>query len=133
MSYMNCDENDLLKVITAEELEFASTVRIPYAGGGDLWARKHSIDAKIVKGIESGLLLPIQHIHEKREAHNIISDCLDGVLNPADGKRYDSKQRYYATLKEKGCHITDGTPVKRLETNHDVSKELKQALQQHLR
>lgn len=126
MSYMNVAENDLLSVLTKEELDFASNVRIPYTGGGVLWARKHAIDAKVV-----GLPV-IQHTHEIRRSANVISDCLDGVVNPADGKTYDSKSQYYAALKAKGCHITDGSPVQRQETNHDVSKELKAALQQHL-
>ena len=37
----------------------------------------------------------------------VISDSLDGVLNPADGKRYDSKSAYHKTLKAKGLEIDD--------------------------
>ena len=35
----------------------------------------------------------------------IISDSLDGVWNPADGKTYDSKRAYYDAVKAKGCEI----------------------------
>lgn len=35
----------------------------------------------------------------------LISDSLADVLNPADGKRYDSKSKYYAAVKAKGCEI----------------------------
>lgn len=35
----------------------------------------------------------------------VIRDSLDGVLNPADGKRYDSKGAYYRAVKNAGCVI----------------------------
>jgi hypothetical protein len=35
----------------------------------------------------------------------IISDHLDGVKNPVDGKTYDSKSAYYQAVKEAGCEI----------------------------
>lgn len=36
---------------------------------------------------------------------SIISDKLDNVWNPADGKIYDSKSKYYAAVKAHGGEI----------------------------
>lgn len=58
-------------------------------------------------------------------SHNIISDCLNRIINPADGKAYDSKSKYYQTLKDKGCHVLEsGNVSKRQEADHNVRKEL---------
>lgn len=35
----------------------------------------------------------------------VIRDALDSVVNPCDGKAYDSKQAYYRTVKDHGCVI----------------------------
>lgn len=35
----------------------------------------------------------------------IISDHLDGVQNPCDGKTYDSKSAYYRAVRDAGCEI----------------------------
>jgi hypothetical protein len=35
----------------------------------------------------------------------VIRDALDGVVNPCDGKAYDSKQAYYRTVRDHGCVI----------------------------
>jgi hypothetical protein len=45
-------------------------------------------------------------------AFNVISDTMDVTLNPADGKRYDSKSRYYAAVKSMGCEIIGGESFK---------------------
>lgn len=39
------------------------------------------------------------------KAPNFISDTMTGTVNPVDGKMYDSKSRYYRTVKEAGCEI----------------------------
>ena len=36
---------------------------------------------------------------------HIISDNLDGVLNHANGLRYDSKSAYYKSVRAAGCEI----------------------------
>jgi hypothetical protein len=38
-------------------------------------------------------------------APSIIRDGLDNVVNPVDGKAYDSKSAYYQTVKAAGCEI----------------------------
>lgn len=64
----------------------------------------------------------------------VISDDLGfkGVVNPCDGKAYDSKTEYHRTLKRNGCEVVD-TPT--AAPKPDVSKSLKadiaQAYQQH--
>jgi hypothetical protein len=38
-------------------------------------------------------------------APSIIRDGLDNVVNPVDGKAYDSKSAYYQAVKAAGCEI----------------------------
>lgn len=59
----------------------------------------------------------------------VISDNIDGVLNHANGKRYDSKSQYYADLKASGHIIVESGMEQKRETrgNFDVAKELKRA------
>lgn len=61
----------------------------------------------------------------------VISDHLDGIVNPMDGKRYDSKSRYYAEVKARGGEIMGNDaplPVNR-ETLHEggVAQDAKRA------
>lgn len=35
----------------------------------------------------------------------VISDQLDNVVNPIDGRAYDSKSAYYRTVRNAGCEI----------------------------
>lgn len=66
--------------------------------------------------ISEGALLPWVKVAAARRARAlatrselpapmIIRDGLDGVLNPCDGKRYDSKGAYYRAVKDAGCVI----------------------------
>lgn len=41
----------------------------------------------------------------RRSGPMVISDGLDGVLNPADGRRYDSKRAYYRAVRAAGAEI----------------------------
>jgi len=59
---------------------------------------------------------------------------VNGIHNPVDGKRYDSKSAYYRKLKETGHHVYEGKPSEKKVLNrgdHNVFKELKQAAIQH--
>ena len=40
----------------------------------------------------------------------IISDYLPDVVNPIDGKPYDSKSAYYRKVKDEGCEIVPDKP-----------------------
>lgn len=50
----------------------------------------------------------IMYIGNLGSTPNVISDHLDGVVNPVDGKRYGSKAEYYKTVDKAGCYINDG-------------------------
>ncbi len=56
---------------------------------------------------ENGKVLLDIHRQYNTSAFNVISDDLGikGVLNPADGKTYDSKSAYYKAVKAKGYEI----------------------------
>lgn len=59
---------------------------------------------------------------------------VNGIHNPVDGKRYDSKSAYHRKLKETGHHVYEGkgNPNKLLNRgDHNVFKELKAAAIQH--
>jgi hypothetical protein len=71
----------------------------------------------------------------------IVSDQLggiNGIVNPADGKRYDSKSNYYRAVKAAGCHIIgnewNNKQFKRPEVRGDfnIRPQFREALQKHL-
>ena len=43
--------------------------------------------------------------------HGVITDTMDGTWNPIDGKMYDSKSKYYQTVKDAGCEIAGNDPA----------------------
>lgn len=148
MSIMNCDESELFEkqILTQEEIDTYSNLRIPYRSSADisvsdLWQKHREITQKVKKAVDAGLIQQKFDYAEKGETFHVISDNLgegvQGVLNHADGKKYDSKSSYYKAVKAAGCEVvgndapTEGR--KEIRGNFDVSKELKQALQQHLR
>ena len=49
----------------------------------------------------------VEYVPQRRVSKGpaIISDSLDGVWNPVDGRRYDSKSRYYKAVRDAGCEI----------------------------
>jgi hypothetical protein len=47
----------------------------------------------------------LAHARSTLPAPMIIRDYLDGVVNPCDGKQYDSKSAYYQAVKDAGCVI----------------------------
>ena len=62
----------------------------------------------------------------------IISDHLDGVKNPVDGKTYDSKSAYYQTVKAAGCEIVGNEAEKMVAPSDKRSnvgrEEIREAL-----
>jgi hypothetical protein len=66
----------------------------------------------------------------------IISDCINDVMNPVDGRVYDSKSSYYAAVKASGCEIIGGDPIRTNVDNestrpiHDVEASVATALEQ---
>lgn len=70
---------------------------------------------------------PIGRVH-------VIGDSIE-ALNPADGKVYSSKSKYYQALKDTGNHVVEpGEQGKKLglQGDYNLRPELKQAMQQHL-
>lgn len=116
MTYMNVDCDQLLSILSQEELDFVSDLRIPYIGGGGLWARKHSIDEKIRIALASGVIEEVEQeaISGNRPNFYVQSDYIPSgdVKSMADGKTYDSKSKYYKSLKEKGMVIVGDEKIR---------------------
>jgi hypothetical protein len=68
----------------------------------------------------------------------LISDHLADVVNPVNGRPYDSKSAYYKAVRSAGCEIMgndaptspgkpqdDGPPI------HDIERSVAEAFQQH--
>lgn len=83
--------------------------------------------------------------NESSNITGIIKDQLpggvNGMLNHADGKRYDSKSAYERAVKAKGCRVIGNdwnkseykTPAERgTRGDFNVRPQLKEALQRHL-
>ena len=148
MSIMNCDEADLLgnKILTKKEISTYKNLRIPYRSTPEvsvaaLWKTHREITQKVKAAIDAGIVKQKYDYAEKGSSAYVISDSLGdgvkGLLNHADGKLYDSKSSYYKAVKAAGCEVLGSdapTEVrKEIKGNYDISKELKQAIQQHLR
>lgn len=72
-----------------------------------------------------------RHAPRGNAGPNIISDTLDGTLNPVDGKRYDSKRKYYDAVRAHGCEIVGNETLKRTETPMDpVGPDVKRAIEE---
>lgn len=76
--------------------------------------------------ISDGALVPWAQVAASRRARAaanrselaapmVIRDALDGVVNPCDGKPYDSKRAYYQTVKDHGCVIVGNEAEKYVE------------------
>lgn len=62
----------------------------------------------------------------------------DGMMNPADGKRYTSRREWNASLRalgyeEVGDQAKTDNSHRQIQGDFNVRAELKQALEQHLR
>lgn len=49
----------------------------------------------------------------------VISDTLADVVNPINGKPYDSKSSYYAAVKDAGCEILGNDTVPNRDNETD--------------
>lgn len=98
---------DIIALLGKEDGEwFNAGCRIPY-GYSDLWEKRAIVNQTVNNAIASGELvaLPEQEFHAPR--FYVISDDMgiNGVLNPVDGKKYDSKSSYEKAVKAAGCVI----------------------------
>lgn len=128
MTYCNVDCDQLLSILSQEDIDFATTVRIPYNGGAGLWARKHFIDEKIRQALADGVVQEVEReeVGYRHAGFYTQSDYIaSGELKSmADGKVYDSKSKYYKSLKEQGMVIVDEPPKQRKEKSVDWEKAL---------
>jgi hypothetical protein len=61
----------------------------------------------------------------------VISDTMDGILNHADGRMYDSKSRYTRAVKAMGCEIVGNDRIERRTTPlPPVGPDIKRAIEQ---
>lgn len=71
----------------------------------------------------------------KRLTPYVISDHLDGVRNPVDGRQYDSKSAYYKAVRAAGCEIAGNDsritePQQREYVPQGIGQDLKRAFEQ---
>lgn len=71
-------------------------------------------------------------LHAAADAPYVISDGMDPVRSMVDGKTYDSKSRYYGSVRAAGCEVigNDSVPRQRKELP-PVRDDLRRAIQQH--
>lgn len=148
MIYMNVLVSDLLanKVFTQKEWEFLDTLKIPYPSreGVDsnaLWREKQRLDGLLIAAVESGKvnLIPPERV-EPRQAAYVQSDCIgegvQGVFNPVNGKKYDSKSSYYKAVKDAGCVVLGNDAPKEAKgprakiNDRELKHDIKTAIEQ---
>jgi hypothetical protein len=56
-----------------------------------------------------------------KKSFGVITDTMDGTRNPVDGKMYDSKSRYYQTVKNAGCVIVGDDPAMKTHREKELS------------
>jgi hypothetical protein len=90
--------------------------------------------------IRDGQLVP-KHLaaplHAAQRGPSIISDTLDGLLNPIDGKRYDSRKAYDAVARRAGLECIGNEDLakhvgRRPESSsREIADSIKRAMWQH--
>lgn len=142
MIYMGVKAEDLLgTVLTQDELNFVSSLRIPFNDISGLWLKKQIIDQKVSVAIDGGSVSRVVHDPVVRQAGpQVISDCagsdIHGIKSMADGKYYDSKSQYRKELKRRGLvEMGNDAPTvgKGPEANiceKEVKRDIAQAIQQ---
>jgi hypothetical protein len=141
MTYMNCEDSELLKVISKEELDWTSSIRIPYTSTGGEWAKKHGIDTQITKALQDGVITAIEYEEVMpTRGVQIIGDYINGaggsIKNMADGKIYDSKSAYYKAVKASGCEVLgsdaprEAKPIEYKVCERDLAQDISNAYKQ---
>lgn len=112
---MDCclDEAVKKRILTKADAAFLVNHRIPAKDGipdSRLWRKLLQIQDKMDDAIQSGRIKKLKYeAASESKKFYVISDHLgegaSGVLNPVDGKKYDSKSAYYRTVKEAGCYV----------------------------
>lgn len=108
-TYEGYSHKDLIELLGEDDGNwFISGCPIAYSAPLEQWLRKEAVDEKVLKAK--------LEIHKSPDfiAPRIYlnSDDLgiNGIVNQADGKKYDSKSEYYKSIKSKGL-VIDDTPI----------------------
>lgn len=143
MIYMNVLVSELLahKVFTQKEWEFLDTLRIPVNDTEGLWFKKRLLDIRVKESLRDGLIKEVEpDVIERGQSAYVQSDSLgegvQGVFNPVNGKKYDSKSSYYRAVKDAGCVILGNDAPKEAkgptatinekELKHDIKNAIEQ-------
>lgn len=128
-----------LKVLSKDEYEYLSNLKIPYQDGGPYWFRLYGLQEKIVEAFKKGKIKEVNHepVCETAKKFYVQSDYVAGpgqaIKGHHDGKHYDSKSEYYRSLKASGHMVVEpGMTKEKRETrgDFDCSRELKAAYQE---
>lgn len=70
-------------------------------------------------------------LHASDQAFYAIPDGMDAIRSMADGKMYDSKSRYYSSVRANGCEVigNDSVPRQRREMP-PVRDDIRRALRE---
>lgn len=73
-------------------------------------------------------------LHHANDAPYVIADGMEAVQSMVDGRMYDSKRGYQASVRAAGCEIVgnDKAPFERKRTYEpqDVGRDMRQAIAQ---
>lgn len=137
--FMRVKKEDLVSHLTEDENKFIQHIHVKF---NDMksWLFLLRIQDKVEQLIKDGVVDVV--VYEPINLgmnYYVQSDYINGaggyIQSQADGKIYDSKSAYYKSVKEAGCVVLgDDAPreAKKKDYNPDISKEFRQALQQHL-
>lgn len=135
--YYEITDADAEQVLDNDEyLFFSSGRRIPYASGGELWVLFDRIQMKLRKAMDDGQINGVElgsvpsGVRIYITSDNI-GNGAQGILNPADGKYYDSRSAYYRAVKDAGC-VVMGSDAPR-ENNRKATSISKKALRSGLK
>lgn len=107
---------------------------IPYNATCDEWHRLEDVRQKIENAADAGEIEPVKKYTDYKPPRvMVVSDELSPVVNPADGKTYDSKSGYYQAVKDRGLEIVGNDapskPSKPKQKPIDWERAVKETLQ----
>lgn len=128
----DCEHSELLKVLSQDEIDFISNLRIPYGSHPALWAKKYLIDERVCEAKIRGEIKEIERAPVKQtRAAYVISDYVPGgeIKSMADGKTYDSKSKYYQSVKDAGLVVVGNDKItQKRETDTVTERDVKHAI-----
>ena len=70
------------------------------------------------------------YVPKNNGIHYVISDGMNAIMNPMNGKVYDSRSAYYQSVKDAGGIIVGNEKMKKRETTSIDKKALRSGLKQ---